>query len=219
VSIVGTPLIDDAVEIAAGAKVENGARLRGQSKVGADTLVDVGTVIQDSTIAEGTNIKPYCMLVDSQVGAGVQLGPFAHLRPGSVLEDDCHIGNFVETKKTLVKKGAKANHLAYLGDAEIGEKSNLGAGTIICNYDGFQKQRTVIGKGVFIGSDSQLVAPVNIGDRAYVATNTTVTEDVPAGALTIGRSRQVNKEGRGDQLRDRLSEEARAKKAKPKKPA
>jgi bifunctional UDP-N-acetylglucosamine pyrophosphorylase/glucosamine-1-phosphate N-acetyltransferase len=168
-------------------------------------LVDVGTVIVDSTIAEDVVVKPYCVLTESTVGSRVQLGPFAHLRPNSVLEEECHIGNFVETKNTQVRKGAKANHLTYLGDAEIGEKSNIGAGTIVCNYDGFSKQRTVIGKGVFIGSDSQLVAPVTIGDRAYVATNTTVTKDVPEGALAIGRSQQVNKEGYGDALRERLA--------------
>lgn len=205
VSIVGTPLIDDTVAIAPDARIENGVRLRGSSRIGARTLVDVGTVIEDSSVGRDAVVKPYCSLTEAQVANGVQLGPFAHLRPGSVLEDECHIGNFVETKKTIVRKGAKANHLTYLGDADVGEKSNIGAGTIVCNYNGFQKQRTVIGKGVFVGSDSQLVAPVELGDRAYVATNTTVTKNVPEGALAIGRCKQENKEGYGDALRKRFS--------------
>jgi bifunctional UDP-N-acetylglucosamine pyrophosphorylase/glucosamine-1-phosphate N-acetyltransferase len=128
------------------------------------------------------------------------------------LEEDVRIGNFVETKKTTVKRGAKANHLAYLGDAEIGEGSNLGAGTIVCNYDGFQKSRTTLGAGVFVGSDSQLVAPVTLGDGAYVATGTTVVRDVPAGGLAIGRVRQENKEGYADKLRARLKHAADMKK-------
>lgn len=215
VSIVGAPLIDDTVELSSEVRVEDGVRLRGKTRVGTGTILDVGSVVDEVSIGSHVLIKPYCVLTDSRVGDGVQLGPFAHLRPGSVLEEGVHIGNFVETKNTLVKKGAKANHLTYLGDAEVGEKSNIGAGTIICNYDGFQKQKTVIGKGVFIGSDSQLIAPVTVGDNAYVATATTVNRDVPDGALAIGRSRQQNKEGYGLALRQRLSEaaaEARAKK-------
>lgn len=209
VSITGTPLIDDTVEVSPEARIEDGVRLRGKTTIGARTVVDVGSVVVDSSIGSDAVIKPYCVVTDSKVGDSVQLGPFAHLRPGSVLEDECHIGNFVETKNTIVRAGAKASHLTYLGDAEIGEKSNIGAGTIICNYDGFSKKRTVIGKGVFVGSDSQLVAPVTIGDRAYIATNTTVTKNVPEGALAIGRSKQENKEGYGDALRARLAETAR----------
>ena len=124
------------------------------------------------------------------------------------MEEQAHLGNFVETKKTVVRKGAKANHLSYLGDAEIGEGSNLGAGTIICNYDGFQKQRTVLGKRVFVGSDSQLIAPLHIGEGAYIATSTTVTKDVPAGALVVGRVRATIKEGYAEPLRARLKEAA-----------
>ncbi len=213
VTVSGTALIDDQVVVGPDARIEDGVRLRGKTVIGAGSVIDVGSVIVDSTIAQNVNVKPYCVVTESVVEDGVQLGPFAHLRPGSHLEADCHIGNFVETKNTLVKKGAKANHLAYLGDAEIGEKSNLGAGTIICNYDGFQKQRTVIGKGVFVGSDSQLIAPVRLGDGAYVATGTTVTEDVPADALAIGRSRQTNKEGYAGTLRAKLKSAADAKKA------
>jgi bifunctional UDP-N-acetylglucosamine pyrophosphorylase / glucosamine-1-phosphate N-acetyltransferase len=209
VTLVGSPLIDDTVQVAGEARIEEGVRLRGKTSVGARTLVDVGCVIENATVGEDTVVKPYCCVTDSHVGNHVQLGPFAHLRPESIVEDNCHIGNFVETKKSHIKKGAKANHLSYLGDTEVGERSNIGAGTIVCNYDGFQKRRTVIGREVFVGSDSQLVAPVTIGDRAYVATSTTVTKDVPEGALAIGRTRQQNKEGYADALRQRLAPPAK----------
>jgi bifunctional UDP-N-acetylglucosamine pyrophosphorylase/glucosamine-1-phosphate N-acetyltransferase len=132
------------------------------------------------------------------------VGPFAHLRPESDLGEEAHVGNFVETKKTKMGRGAKANHLSYLGDGDIGPGVNVGAGTIFCNYDGFGKHRTTIEEGAFIGSDSQLVAPVNVGANAYVATGTTVTRDVPADALAIGRVRQENKAGYAARLRERL---------------
>jgi bifunctional UDP-N-acetylglucosamine pyrophosphorylase/glucosamine-1-phosphate N-acetyltransferase len=132
---------------------------------------------------------------DSTVEAGSFVGPFAHIRPGSEVGEDAHIGNFVELKKTVMGKGAKANHLAYLGDATIGAQSNVGAGTITCNYDGEQKHQTVIGNNVFVGSNSTLVAPVTLADGSYIAAGSAVTADVPAGALAIGRSRQENKEG------------------------
>lgn len=208
VSFVGESLIDDTVTLEPEVLVEAGVRLRGATHVATGTTIDVGSVITDTTIGDDVQIKPYCVIVDSVVGARVQLGPFAHLRPGTVLEAEAHIGNFVETKNTIVKTGAKANHLAYLGDAEVGERANLGAGTIICNYDGFRKRRTVIGPDVFVGSDSQLIAPVRIGARAYIATGTTVTDDVPDGALAIGRMRQVNKEGYAEPLRERLRAQA-----------
>jgi bifunctional UDP-N-acetylglucosamine pyrophosphorylase/glucosamine-1-phosphate N-acetyltransferase len=132
------------------------------------------------------------------------VGPFAHLRPDSEIGEEAKVGNFVETKKVQLGRGAKANHLTYLGDAEVGAGSNIGAGTICCNYDGFNKSKTVIGSNVFIGSDSQLVAPVTVGDNAYVATATTVTQDVPAEALAIGRVRQTNKPGYATILRAKL---------------
>jgi bifunctional UDP-N-acetylglucosamine pyrophosphorylase/glucosamine-1-phosphate N-acetyltransferase len=145
------------------------------------------------------------VIVQSSVGERAELGPFAHLRPESVIEAEAHIGNFVETKKTRVRRGAKANHLAYLGDADVGERANIGAGTIVCNYDGFVKRQTTIGEGAFIGSDSQLIAPVSIGKNAYVATGTSVTEDVPEDALAVGRVRQQNKLGYAKKLRDKLA--------------
>ena len=153
------------------------------------------------------------VIVSSQVGAAAQIGPFAHLRPGSEIDEEAHVGNFVETKQTRLRRGAKANHLSYLGDGDVGEKANVGAGTIFCNYDGFQKHRTVIGAGAFIGSDSQLVAPVTVGDNAYVATGTTVTQDVPAEALALARVRQENKPGYAVRLRERLLAAAQRVKA------
>lgn len=208
VSIIGEPLIDHSVTLEPDVRVEAGVRLRGATHIRAGTTIDVGSVVTDTMVDAEVLIKPYCVIVDSVIGRHVQLGPFAHLRPGTVLEAEAHIGNFVETKNTLVKSGAKANHLAYLGDAEVGERANLGAGTIICNYDGFRKRRTIIGEDAFVGSDSQLIAPVRIGARAYVATGTTVSDDVPDGALAIGRTRQVNKENYADLLRERLRVQA-----------
>jgi len=140
-------------------------------------------------------VRQNCVLSESSVGDGAKIGPFAHLRPESEIGEDAHIGNFVETKKAKVGKGAKASHLTYLGDAEVGEGTNIGAGVITCNYDGVHKHRTHIGKASFVGSDSTLVAPVDIGDGAYVGAGSCITKDVPAGALAVGRSRQTNIEG------------------------
>src|SRR5690606_3348667 len=148
-------------------------------------------------------LKPYCVVTESVVGDSCSIGPFAHLRPESLIDDQAKIGNFVETKKTRVRRGAKANHLSYLGDADVGEGANLGAGVIVCNYDGFAKRKTVIGNNSFVGSDSQLIAPVTIGEGAYVATGTTVSCDVPADSLAIGRTRQSNKPGYASLLRAR----------------
>jgi len=214
VTLHGDARIDDTVEVAPGAEIEANVRLRGGTVVGAGAFIDVGSVVTDSLIAAGAELKPYSVVTSSRVGEVAQIGPFSHLRPDSEIEAEAHIGNFVEIKKTRVRRGAKANHLAYLGDGDIGERANLGAGTIFCNYDGFQKQRTTIGAGAFVGSDSQLVAPVNIGKGAYVACGSTITEDVPDDALAIGRARQQNKPGYGVKLRERLAEAARAAKAK-----
>jgi bifunctional UDP-N-acetylglucosamine pyrophosphorylase/glucosamine-1-phosphate N-acetyltransferase len=197
--------IDHGVEHAEDVVLEPGVRLRGKTRVGRGTLLDVGCVLENCVIGENVHVKAYTVASASTIEHAAQLGPFSHLRPDSHIEEHAHIGNFVETKKTRVRKGAKANHLAYLGDADIGEKANIGAGTIVCNYDGFSKHRTSIGAGAFIGSDSQLVAPVTIGTGAYVATGTTVTRDVPDDALAIGRARQENKPGYASRLRANLS--------------
>jgi len=149
-----------------------------------------GTRIADSTIGAGTTILDHCVITGARVGKSGRIGPFAHLRPESELGEGVHVGNFVETKKTKLKDRAKANHLAYLGDAEIGRDVNVGAGTITCNYDGWEKHRTVLGDGVFIGSDTQLVAPVRVGKGAFVGAGSTITKDVPPGALALSRVRQ-----------------------------
>jgi len=187
------------------ASLESGVILRGNTVVRSGAIVDVGSVVTDSTIEADAHVLPYSVVTSSRVGPRARIGPFAHLRPGSDIGEDAHIGNFVETKKTLVRARAKANHLSYLGDGDIGEDANIGAGTIFCNYDGVTKHKTVVGRGVFVGSDSQLVAPVTLGDGSYVATGTTVTNDVPADSLAIGRVRQENKPGYASKLRSRLA--------------
>ncbi len=184
-----------------------------RARVGRDSLLCPDVIIEGaSVLGRGCVVRPGCRLVsvvagrdvefrdhsivlESRLGDGASVGPFAHLRPGSVLEERARVGNFVEVKKSRLGKGTKAPHLSYLGDADIGPGSNIGAGTITCNYDGEKKNPTTLGKGVFIGSDTQLVAPVVLGDGAYVAAGTTVTRDVPAGALAIGRCEQKNIEG------------------------
>jgi bifunctional UDP-N-acetylglucosamine pyrophosphorylase/glucosamine-1-phosphate N-acetyltransferase len=152
-------------------------------------------VIENCALGDGVLVRQSCVLTDSSVANGAKIGPFAHLRPASEIGEDAHVGNFVETKKTKLGKGAKANHLTYLGDAEVGAGSNIGAGVITCNYDGVNKHKTLIGKEAFIGSDSTLVAPVAVGDGAYVGAGSCITKDVPAGALAVSRARQVVKEG------------------------
>jgi bifunctional UDP-N-acetylglucosamine pyrophosphorylase/glucosamine-1-phosphate N-acetyltransferase len=196
--------IDAAVVLEPDATVEAFAVLRGQTRVGAGARVDVGCVLTDVVVDAGAVLKPYTVAQSSRIGARAQVGPFSHLRPESEIGEDAHVGNFVETKKTRLGKGAKANHLAYLGDGIVGARANVGAGTIFCNYDGFQKHTTVIEDDAFIGSDSQLVAPVRVGAGAYVATGTTVTKDVPADALAISRPRQENKEGYASRLKARM---------------
>lgn len=197
--------IDDTVQMGPDTTVEAGVRLRGNTRIGSGNFIDVGCVIADSTIGDDNAIKPHSVIDKSVVGNRTQIGPFAHLRPQSTIEDEAHIGNFVETKKTVVRRGAKANHLAYLGDGDVGEKANVGAGTIFCNYDGYQKHKTTIGPGAFIGSDSQIVAPVTIGAGAYVATGTTVTQDVPDDGLAISRVKQENKLGYASRIKRRLA--------------
>ncbi len=175
--------------------------LRGKTQVGDGAHVDVGSVLTDATIAAGAHLKPYSVITESAVGERAQTGPFTHCRPGTKLDEDARLGNFVETKKAHLMAGAKANHLAYLGDASIGAKANIGAGTITCNYDGFAKHQTTIEAGAFIGSDSQLVAPVTVGRDAYVGSGTTVTKDVPRGGLALSRVKQVVIEGWADRFR------------------
>ena len=169
--------------------------LRGATRIGEGCRLDGSDHITDCTIAGGVHIKFGVVMTQAVLEDEVQVGPFAQLRSGTRLSKGVHIGDFVETKNVVVGAGTKANHLAYLGDAEIGEETNIGAGTITCNYDGFRKHRTTIGNRVQVGSDSQLVAPVNIGDDAYIASGTTVMRDVPSGALVLNSKTQVHREG------------------------
>ena len=168
--------------------------LEGKTVVAANCVIHAGVRIVDSTIGDGVVINNFCVIVGSHVSAGARIGPFAHIRPESQVGENAHVGNFVELKKTSLGAGSKANHLSYLGDATIGSHVNVGAGTITCNYDGRVKSPTIIEDGAFIGSDSQLIAPVRVGAGAYVAAGSSITEDVPAGSLAVARSRQVNKE-------------------------
>jgi len=205
-----TCLIDNDVEVGADTTIEPFAQLRGNTRVGSDTRIGSYSVIINCEIADQVLVQTGCVLEHSTIRARASLGPYSHLRPGCEICEEAHVGNFVELKKSRLGKGSKANHLTYLGDSEIGEKVNVGAGTITCNYDGVNKHRTIIEDGVFVGSDSILVAPIRIGKGAYVAAATTVTEDVPPDSLAVGRARQINKEGWAREKR----EKAKAQKAK-----
>ena len=172
------------------------------TKFGKDVVVEPYVVFGENVaVADGAVIRSFSHVVGAQVGKEALVGPFARLRPGTRLGEGSHIGNFVEVKEAVIEAGAKANHLAYLGDAFVGAGANVGAGTICCNYDGAEKHRTEIGKGAFIGSNSALVAPVKIGEGAYIGSGSVITDDVPAGALGLGRGRQTIKEGWASRLR------------------
>jgi bifunctional UDP-N-acetylglucosamine pyrophosphorylase / glucosamine-1-phosphate N-acetyltransferase len=179
--------------------------LAADTKLGRDVVIEPNVIFGPGvSIADKVRIRSFSHLDGAQVASGSIVGPYARLRPGAVLERDVHVGNFVEVKATRLGAGAKANHLSYLGDSEVGAETNIGAGTITCNYDGFNKHRTVIGERAFIGSNTALIAPVTIGEGAYVATGSVVTVDVPANALSISRARQVNKPDRAADLRAQL---------------
>lgn len=190
-----TTYIEPDVVIGEDTTLAPGVTLTGQTSIGARCVLRFGTRITDSTIGDDVTVLDHSLIVQSVVGAGSSVGPLAHLRPGSHLGDGARVGNFVELKKTTLGPGSKANHLAYLGDATIGSHVNIGAGVITCNYDGVAKHPTQIQDDVFIGSDSQLVAPVTIGMGAYVAAGSTITHDVPPGSLGVARSHQTNKDG------------------------
>jgi len=190
-----TVIIDAGVEVGPDTVIEPFVQLLGRTRIGSDCRVRPYSVLENVTVADQVLILHSCILADSQVDKGARIGPIAHLRPGCHIGEGAHVGNFVEAKKTRLGARSKANHLTYLGDAEVGAGVNIGAGTITCNYDGIDKYRTVIADGVFIGSDSALVAPVVIGEGAYVAAGSIITDDVPPDALALGRARQVNKSG------------------------
>jgi bifunctional UDP-N-acetylglucosamine pyrophosphorylase/glucosamine-1-phosphate N-acetyltransferase len=198
-----TCVIDAEVEVAAGTVIEPFVQLLGRTRIGAGCLIRSFTVIENCTLGNNVLVRQSCVLAESTVKNGAKIGPFAHIRPESEIGEDAHIGNFVETKKAKVGKGAKANHLTYLGDAEVGAGTNIGAGVITCNYDGVHKHRTKIGEHSFVGSDSTLVAPVTVGDGAYIGAGSCITKDVPAGSLAVARSHQVVKEGWAEARRRR----------------
>jgi bifunctional UDP-N-acetylglucosamine pyrophosphorylase/glucosamine-1-phosphate N-acetyltransferase len=200
-----TVLIDPDVTVGEDTVIEAGVQLLGKTKLGARCAVRAGSILTDAILGDDVTVEPHCVVVQSRLDEGVIIGPFARLRPGNHLKAGSRIGNFVEVKKSTVGEGTKVPHLTYLGDTRVGPKTNIGAGTITCNYDGFQKYPTTIGKGVFIGSDSVLVAPVRIGDHAYIAAGSTITENVPADSLGIGRGRQVNKPGWAAKKRRQLN--------------
>lgn len=196
-----TTFIAPTVAIEADAVIYPGVHLRGKTSVGARTTVDTGCILINSVVGPDVQLKPYSILESATVEAGCIVGPFARLRPKAQLKEGARVGNFVEVKNAVLAEDAKANHLAYIGDASVGPGANLGAGTITCNYDGVGKHNTTIGKGVFVGSNSTLVAPLSLGDGSYVGAGSVVTEDVPPGALALGRSRQVNKPDRAAMIR------------------
>ncbi len=198
----GVTIIDPAttyvgpdVEVGHDTVLHPNVYLEGRTRIGNACEIHAGVRLVDAVLDDHVVVLNYCVITDSRVAARSQIGPFAHIRPDSDVGEDARIGNFVELKKTRLGAGAKASHLTYLGDAIVGERANIGAGTITCNYDGRQKHQTIIGDDAFIGSDSQLIAPVRVGDKAFVAAGSSITADVPDGALGMARSRQVNKEG------------------------
>jgi bifunctional UDP-N-acetylglucosamine pyrophosphorylase/glucosamine-1-phosphate N-acetyltransferase len=190
-----TCVIDADVVVGPDTVIEPFVQIRGSSRIGSDCRIRSYSVITNSEIGDGVLINPGTVMDDSRVANSAIVGPYSRLRPGSEIGEGAHLGNFVETKKMKLGRGSKANHLTYLGDAEIGEGVNVGAGTITCNYDGVHKHKTTIEDGVFVGSDTTLVAPIKVGKGAYIAAASCLTEDVPEDALALGRARQANKEG------------------------
>jgi bifunctional UDP-N-acetylglucosamine pyrophosphorylase/glucosamine-1-phosphate N-acetyltransferase len=190
-----TCVIDSEVKVGPDSVIEPFVQLLGATRIGCECRIRSYSVIINCELGDGVLIRNGCVMDESHMGMGAVLGPYTHLRPGCHIAEGAHMGNFVEGKKLKLGKGSKAQHLSYLGDAEVGEGVNVGAGTITCNYDGFGKYPTVIGDGAFIGSDATLVAPVKVGKGAYIGAASCITDDVPEDALAIGRGRQVNKEG------------------------
>jgi bifunctional UDP-N-acetylglucosamine pyrophosphorylase/glucosamine-1-phosphate N-acetyltransferase len=210
-----TVLVDPDVEVGPDSVLDPGVELLGSTRIGSGVNVGTGSIVADSVIEDDVVIRPHSMVVASRLGRGAVVGPFAHLRDGAELAAGARVGNYVEVKKSRIGEGSKAMHLTYLGDASIGEGTNIGAGTITCNYDGVRKNPTTIGSGVFIGSGTELVAPVEIADGAYVAAGSTITENVPPDALAIARARQETKPGWARERRARMAAAKAAAEATP----
>lgn len=211
-----TVLVDPDVVVGEDTVLEPCVQLLGKTRIGARCLIRTGSVLQDAVLGDEVKVEAHCVISESRLESDVVVGPFARMRMETHLKSGARIGNFVELKKSVVGEGTKAMHLTYLGDTKIGTKTNIGAGTITCNYDGFVKNPTTIGNRVFVGSHSILVAPVRLGDGAYVAAGSTITENVPADALGIARGRQVNKLGWASKKRRELSAAQGGKKSKKK---
>jgi bifunctional UDP-N-acetylglucosamine pyrophosphorylase/glucosamine-1-phosphate N-acetyltransferase len=212
-----TVLIDPEVIVGADSHIEPGVQLLGKTRVGASCTIRAGSVLSDSVLEDNVLVKPYTIVAASHLSSGAQVGPFAHLRDSARLEENARVGNFVEIKKSVLGEGVKSMHLTYLGDARIGSGTNIGAGTITCNYDGVNKNPTTIGKRVFIGSDTALVAPVRVGDGAYVGAGSVITKNVPPDALGLARGQQVNKLGWAAARRRELAANSKRAKSRPRK--
>jgi bifunctional UDP-N-acetylglucosamine pyrophosphorylase / glucosamine-1-phosphate N-acetyltransferase len=209
-----TILIDPDVIIGPDTRIEPGVQLLGKTRIGANCTVRAGSILSEALLEDNVLVKPYSIVTASHLSRGAQVGPFAHLRDGARLEENARVGNFVEVKKSVLGEGVKSMHLTYLGDARVGSGTNIGAGTITCNYDGVNKNPTTIGKRVFIGSDSALVAPVRIGDGAYVGAGSVITKNVPPDALGLARGQQVNKLGWAETRRREMMSAAKPEKSK-----
>jgi bifunctional UDP-N-acetylglucosamine pyrophosphorylase/glucosamine-1-phosphate N-acetyltransferase len=201
--------VEATVEVARGAVLWGGCVLRGKTRIGAGAVIHPGAVLDDTEVGAGSEVKAYSVCTGARIGPGCTVGPMAHLRAGTVLHEDVKVGNFVEVKQAELRRGARASHLTYLGDADVGEGANIGAGTITCNYDGFGKHRTEIGAGAFVGSNTSLVAPVRIGAGAIVGAGSTVTREVPDEALMVERAEERVLEGRAPRVRARNQARAR----------
>jgi bifunctional UDP-N-acetylglucosamine pyrophosphorylase / glucosamine-1-phosphate N-acetyltransferase len=211
-----TVLIDPEVSAGLDCTLEPGVQLLGKTKLGARCTIQTGSVLLNAILNDDVTVKAHSLIEDSRLEDGTMVGPFARLRVGTHLKPGARVGNFVETKKAVIGAGSKVPHLSYIGDAKVGTKTNIGAGTITCNYDGVNKHQTTVGNRVFVGSDSVLVAPVRIGDGAYIAAGSVITENVPAESLGIARTRQSNKKGWAVKRRRQLARTTHAKSAKKK---
>jgi bifunctional UDP-N-acetylglucosamine pyrophosphorylase/glucosamine-1-phosphate N-acetyltransferase len=215
-----TVIVDPEVTAGADTLIEPAVQLLGRTRIGANCVVRAGSVLSDAVLEDGVTVRQHCIVAATKLGRGCVVGPFAHLRDGAELKPGAKVGNYVEVKKSVLEEGVKAMHLSYIGDASVGRDTNVGAGTITCNYDGVRKNRTTIGRRVFVGSDTALVAPVKVGDGAYIGAGSTITYNVPPNALALARGRQENKPGWAAKRRAEMAAMAKPKaKKKPRRKA